>query len=154
MPENGVHDVPDHLEASHLEPLSRDECVLHLQARGVGRVGATVRGRPVIYPVNYAVHEDAIVFRTRRGGDLDLATAETVVAFEIDGADNLYHEGWCVLVVGRASHVSDPAEFSGLKSVCLSPWAGENRDCFVRISFDEVCGRHIHHRAPEVARRH
>ena len=71
--ENGVHDVPDPLEASHLEPLSRDECILRLQARGVGRVGATVRGRPVIYPVNYAVHEDAIVFRTRRGGELDLA---------------------------------------------------------------------------------
>jgi hypothetical protein len=146
-PEHEVHDVPDHFESIHLEHLSRDECILRLQARGVGRVGATVRGRPVIYPVNYAVHEDAIVFRTRRGGELDLATAEAVAAFEIDGADNLYHEGWCVLVVGRTCHVSDPAEFAGLKDVRLSPWAGEDRDCFVRISFDEVSGRNIHHRA-------
>ena len=145
--ENGVHDVPDPLEASHLEPLSRDECILRLQARGVGRVGATVRGRPVIYPVNYAVHEDAIVFRTRRGGELDLAANDAVAAFEIDGAHNLYHEGWCVLVVGRVSRVCDPAEFAGFKDVRLSPWAGENRDCFVRIPFDEVSGRYIHHRA-------
>ena len=146
-PEHEVHGVPDHFESIHLEPLSRDECILRLQAHGVGRIAVTVRGRPLIYPVNYAVHEDAIVIRTRSGGELDSATDDAVAAFEIDGTDILYHEGWCVLVVGRASHVSNPTDLAGFNGVRLSPWAGEDRDSFVRIPFDEVSGRHIHHRA-------
>ena len=136
--------------SDHLEALERDECVLRLQARGLGRVGATLRGRPIIYPVNYAVHDGAILFRTRCGGDLDASTLDAWVAFEIDGADNLYHEGWSVLVVGRASHVTKPSELANLTSVRLSPWADEDRYLVVRIPLDEVTGRHIHHRAPSV----
>lgn len=131
----------------HLEALERDECVLRLQARGLGRVGATLRGRPIVYPVNYALHDGAILFRTRRGGDLDASTLDRWAAFEIDDADNLYHEGWSVLVVGRASHVTDPSELASLTFVPLTPWADDDRHLVVRIPLHEVTGRHIHHRA-------
>jgi hypothetical protein len=131
----------------HLESLERPECLLRLQAHGVGRIGITIHGRPAIFPVNYVVHEDTIVLRTRGGGELATATDQVVVALEIDGFDTTYHEGWNVLVVGLATHVSDPIELSGLKGIRLSPWAGEDRDCLVRIALDEVTGRRLHHRA-------
>ena len=87
-----------------------------MKAHGVGRVGATLRGRPIVYPVNYAVHEGAVIISTRAGGDIDLATNDAWTALEIDGADSLYHEGWSVLVLGRATHVSDPDELARLES--------------------------------------
>ena len=101
----------------------------------------------MVYPVNYAVHDGAILFRTRRGGDLDASTLNRWVAFEIDEADNLYHEGWSVLVVGRGSHVTESSELASLTSVRLMPWADEDRCLVVRIPLHEVTGRHIHHRA-------
>ena len=131
--------------SDHLKVLDREECLRRLEAHGVGRIGAIVCGRPVVYPVNYAIYDGAIVFRTRRGGELDSATNGEVAAFEIDDVDHLYHEGWSVLVVGRCSPVNDVAELEGLSDVRLSPWADEKRDRFVRIPFDRVSGRHISH---------
>jgi uncharacterized protein len=133
----------------HLEVLGRIECVQLLRGQGVGRVAGTVEGRPVILPVNYAVVGGAVLVRARRGGDLNRITGNTVVAFEIDGTDSIYHEGWSVLVVGRSAHVTDPAELDGLKRLRLLPWAGEGRDLYIRIALDDVSGRRIHHSVPE-----
>lgn len=131
----------------HLEVLDRDECILRLVAHAVGRIAVTIGDRNVIYPVNYAVHEDAIVFRTRQAGGLAASSVNALVAFEIDGVDFVYHEGWSVLVTGRSSHVTDPNELDLLGRIPLAPWAGEHRDCFVRIPIDDISGRRIHHRA-------
>jgi nitroimidazol reductase NimA-like FMN-containing flavoprotein (pyridoxamine 5'-phosphate oxidase superfamily) len=133
----------------HLERIERDECLRLLKAQGVGRVGCTIRCRPVIYPVNYAVADDSIIFLTRRGGDLDGATEGTIVGFEIDSADFAYHEGWSVLVVGRSAHVSDPAALKRARDLTLGSWAGGDRDVMVRIVLDEVSGQRISHRAPD-----
>jgi hypothetical protein len=102
---------------------------------------------PAIYPVNYVIDGESIVFRTRRGTDLYAATYEAPAALEIDDTDAIYHEGWSVLVVGWASHVHDPREIARLTAARLTAWAGAT-DCFVKIELGEVTGRHIHHRAP------
>jgi DNA/RNA endonuclease YhcR with UshA esterase domain len=132
----------------HLEVIGREESLRLLEAHGVGRLGANAHCHPVVYPVNYTIVDGAIVFRTRKGGDLDQATGNTIVAFEIDSADFTYHEGWSVMVVGRSSHVCG----TGVLDVCeaaqrLLPWAGHERSVIVRIEFDEVSGRRISHRA-------
>ena len=136
---------------SHLEALSREECILRLQAHGIGRVSVVRAGRPAIYPVNYIVDGESVVFRTGRGSDLYKATFEAPAALEIDGTDAIYHEGWSVLVVGRASHVHDPLEIVRLSAARLTAWAGARRDCFVKIALEEVTGRHIHHRVRTTA---
>lgn len=131
----------------HLEPIGREECLRLLDAHGVGRISASVRSRPVIYPVNYAMADDSIIFLTRPGGDLDGATEGAVVAFEIDSANFAYHEGWSVLVVGRSAHVSDPSALERARGLSLMAWAGEERTVMVRIVLDQVSGRRISHRA-------
>jgi uncharacterized protein len=110
-------------DSDHFEALDRDECILRLKVHGFGRVGAILRERSIVYPVNYAVHEGAVVIRTRVGGDIELATDDAWVAFEIDGTDCLSHEGWSVLVVGRATHMNDPDELVSDKLIRLAPWA-------------------------------
>jgi nitroimidazol reductase NimA-like FMN-containing flavoprotein (pyridoxamine 5'-phosphate oxidase superfamily) len=133
---------------AHLEVMDRVECRQLLDGQGVGRIAGTVDGRPVILPINYVVFGDAVLVRARRGGALDRITRNIVVAFEIDGSDRVYHEGWSVLVVGRSAHVTDPAELERLQGLRLLPWAGEGRDLFIRIFLDDVTGRRIHHTEP------
>jgi nitroimidazol reductase NimA-like FMN-containing flavoprotein (pyridoxamine 5'-phosphate oxidase superfamily) len=125
--------------------LERTECLQLLERQGLGRVGGQVQGRPVIFPVNYALFDNTIWFRMRRDGDLDRATRDTDVAFEIDGVDRTYHEGWSVLVTGRCTHVSNPVQLDQLRSVPLLPWAGERRNLVARISLESVSGRRLHH---------
>jgi len=142
LPGRAVSPVP----GDHLVAIDRRECVRLLQtARGFGRIGATVHGRAVIYPVNFIVHRDTVLFRTRTGGELAEATNNVVVAFEVDQKEALYHEGWSVLVTGLATHVTEPTEIGQLSHLALTPWAGEARDCYVRIALDEISGRRISH---------
>ena len=130
-----------------LEELNRTECLRLLEAGRIGRIGITIDGRPVIYPVNYVVFEGNIYIMTRQGGDLHTASLEADIAFEVDGADALYHEGWSVLVIGECSPVTDQEELNRLTHLPLAPWAGEDRDLLLRMPIEEVSGRHIHHRA-------
>jgi hypothetical protein len=131
----------------HLEELARDECMLRLRARGVGRIGVAAPDGVAVFPVNYAVAEDAVIVRVRRGGVIDAATRDAVVALEIDHADSQYHEGWSVLVQGRCTQVDDPAELDALAQVPLEPWGDAARDVCLRIALDSVTGRTITHRA-------
>jgi uncharacterized protein len=132
--------------SAQLEELSQGECLLRLEANGVGRVAGVLDSRPYICPVNYVVHEGAIIFRTRIGSHLHKATLDSYAAFEIDSADFMYHEGWTVLVQGRSSHVVDPADVITLARVCAAPWVDDARDSFVRIRLDQVRGERISHR--------
>ncbi len=132
--------------SDHLESLGRDECIRRLKAQGVGRIGVQSHGRVAIFPVNYVVDHDSVVVRVRHDGGLDRSTDGTFVAFEIDHADNLSHEGWSVLVQGHCAHVGDPAELVALERLPLLPWGGPDRDLHLRIAMDSVSGRHIHHR--------
>jgi uncharacterized protein len=136
-------------QTEQAEEFSHSECILRLEADGVGRVAAILDCRPYICPVNYVLHEGAIVFRTRRGSHLHMATHDSYAALEIDRADFMYHEGWSVLVQGRSSHIVDPAEVIALARVCVAPWAGDAMDSFVQIRLDEVHGERIIHRPPD-----
>jgi nitroimidazol reductase NimA-like FMN-containing flavoprotein (pyridoxamine 5'-phosphate oxidase superfamily) len=137
---------PGH-QLEHLEEIGREECLHLLKAHGVGRVGANVRCRPIIYPVNYSLVDDSILFLIRPGSDLDRAIEGTILAFEIDSANFTYHEGWSVLVIGRSAHVSDPSALKRARGLSLMPWAGGERTSMVRIVLDDVSGRRISHRA-------
>ena len=84
-----------------LAAMQPDECLESLRNHHVGRVSVVVDGQPLIFPVNYAMEGRNVVFRTDAGTKLFGAGGKRV-AFEIDDADPLYHEGWSVLVVGIA----------------------------------------------------
>ena len=130
-------------ERGHLETLTRDECLAHLGKVSVGRLGVTIRALPVILPVNFVMHEGAIVLRSVPGSKLDAATADAVVAFEVDEHDPEGRWGWSVLVQGVAQEVTDPAELAVLRTLRITPWAfpaGEAQR-FLRIDTELVSGR-------------
>ena len=135
-----------------LEMMSSSECLQLLGSHGLGRLAVVVDERPLIFPVNYALHEGAVVFRTDAGTKLFGAAAGHDVAFEIDGADPLYHTGWSVLVVGTASEIVDAADLSRLSHLHLGHWCPGPTSHRVRIRPRATTRRRIplHH---ESARR-
>jgi nitroimidazol reductase NimA-like FMN-containing flavoprotein (pyridoxamine 5'-phosphate oxidase superfamily) len=126
-----------------LQHLSRADSLVLLSGESVGRVGVSIGALPAILPVNYAMLDDGIVFRTSPGTKLTAAVQEAIVAFEVDHGDENTRTGWSVLVVGRAHRISDGDMLARARALELRPWAAGDHDHFVRISLDVVTGRRI-----------
>ena len=131
------------IDVHELQLLNPSECEELLAQHSIGRVGISMAALPVVFPVNYAVLDGDIIIRTGEGTKLDAALAGAVVAFEIDDVDPIYHEGWSVLVQGRASVVSEPADIQRVERLPLRPWAPGGRDRIIRIPAEIVSGRRI-----------
>src|SRR5690606_8178231 len=123
--------------------LDRDECLRLIGAAGVGRVAVVDGGHPMIFPINYVLDEDEVLFRTAEGTKFDAAARGQVVAFEIDEADPIYHAGWSVVVTGRAHEVTDPERRARLDVGRLRPWAEGAKDRIVAVATERVTGRRI-----------
>jgi nitroimidazol reductase NimA-like FMN-containing flavoprotein (pyridoxamine 5'-phosphate oxidase superfamily) len=126
-----------------LRTLSPDECFGLLEPGGVGRVGFAAADGIMMLPVNFAVTRKTIVFRT--APDTLLAVyADGRVSFQADHLDEALHEGWSVLVHGRAHKVTDEREVKQLEvRTRLEPWAAGPRDVYVRITPTRISGRRI-----------
>ncbi|MEV5953111.1 pyridoxamine 5'-phosphate oxidase family protein [Streptomyces sp. NPDC051987] len=136
----GAGPAGQHPEISELSP---PECRTLLGSHGVGRLGVATPSGPVIVPVNYSVVDGTIVFRTADDTTPSMAQGHQV-AFEVDRIDDAYGEGWSVLVRGPASRVSETEEVRRLTAAVHSgPWAGGERDLWVRIEPSSVTGRRI-----------
>lgn len=128
-----------------LELLADEDCWQLLGSGQVGRVGVTMAALPVIFPVNYAVIDNTIVFRTSAGSKLAAAAREAVVAFEVDDYEHTDRSGWSVLAVGRAEIVHDLEVTAKVLAAGLEPWAEGRRTDLVRITPEFLSGRRIVH---------
>jgi nitroimidazol reductase NimA-like FMN-containing flavoprotein (pyridoxamine 5'-phosphate oxidase superfamily) len=132
-----------------MEELDEAECLRLISPGGIGRIAYAGRHGLTVLPVNYALHEGTIVFRTVHGSptDEDLRTgiedAEYKVAFEIDEVDVAGKEGWSVLVQGSAHHVSTAAERASVQEAGVEAWPGGGRDHFLRVIPTRITGRRI-----------
>jgi nitroimidazol reductase NimA-like FMN-containing flavoprotein (pyridoxamine 5'-phosphate oxidase superfamily) len=126
-----------------LRTLSPAECFGLLELGGIGRVGFAAADGIMMLPVNFAVTGKAIIFRTAPDTLLALY-ADGPVSFEVDYLDPALHEGWSVLVQGRARTVDDERVVQRLQDRArLQPWAGGARDVYVRIAPIRISGRCI-----------
>lgn len=136
-------------ETAHVDPrtglevLSREECLRLLGAHSLGRLAIVVGGRPVMFPVNYALDGSTIVFRTDEGTKLHGTVPEQEVAFEIDDVDRLYHTGWSVLAVGVGREVTDEADVARLGHLHLGLWSPGPKSHWIRIHPHAITGRRI-----------
>lgn len=128
-----------------IQELTAAECMRLLATVPVGRVGITIDALPAVLPVNFVIHEDAVVFRTVPGTKLDAATAGTVVAFEADAYESPPDPGgWSVLVRGVARELVDSDELTVARALPLESWAWDGEgDRFVKIEPTLVTGRRV-----------
>lgn len=143
----GDVDLPPGLGQAGRHPrfteLSIGECRDLLSTHGVGRLAVPTEQGPVIVPVNYGVVGDSIVFRTAPG-TVPSQAAGAQVAFEVDRIDGAFSQGWSVLVRGHARTVTDPDSVERLEEQAHStPWAGGQRDLWIRIDLLSITGRRI-----------
>jgi len=108
--------------AGELELLGEAECLALLTAHDVGRVAMIVDGRPVIYPVNYVVDENSIVFRTN--WPILAQASLALLAFQIDSVDVGRQSGWSLMVQGMGHDITDALDSASehLQAVPVSPW--------------------------------
>jgi uncharacterized protein len=137
--------TPDDLDPGHLDELDADECRKLLATQQIGRVGVIVGHYPLIFPVNYVLSRDAIIFRTAPGTKL-WASQQSNITFEVDELDSVHHSGWSVLVRGIGQEflpAHDPLLAAPAQAPGAAPWAPGERDHFVRILPDVITGRRI-----------
>src|SRR5215471_6339023 len=127
---------------SGLEVLDRAECLRLLASEPVGRVAVVVQARPMIFPVNYALDGESIVFRSDAGSKVSGATS-VVMSFEIDGVDEILHTGWSVVVNGVGHEVVDGTELARLRALELKPWASGPKTHWIRINPKTITGRRV-----------
>lgn len=125
-----------------LSELSPDECLRLLAGVPVGRVGLSVRAMPAVFPVNFALLDGEVVFRTVEGTKFHAAVAGAVLAFEADGYEPDGRSGWSVLVQGVSRVVTEPAELHRARQLTVESWAVDGAaDRIVRITSTFVSGR-------------
>ena len=136
--------VPGPTAPGHaLRTLSPAECFGLLEPGGIGRVGFASATGIMMLPVNFAVTGKVIIFRTAPDTLLALY-ANTQVSFEVDHLDEALHQGWSVLVQGRAHQVAEERAVQRLENTPhLQPWAGGARDVYVCIAPAQISGRCI-----------
>jgi nitroimidazol reductase NimA-like FMN-containing flavoprotein (pyridoxamine 5'-phosphate oxidase superfamily) len=130
--------------ATRLNPMPEDECLQLLGDHHLGRLAVVVDDQPLVFPINYALAGRQIVFRTDNGTKLYAADGHRV-AFEIDGANALYHDGWSVLVVGVAREETDPVRKRELAKLPLTPWIAGPKAHWMTIAGGAITGRRLVH---------
>jgi uncharacterized protein len=127
-----------------VEEIPVDECLELLRTHRVGRLAVATPDGPAIFPVNYAVGDDRVVFRTDQGTKLDSSTLRRV-AFEIDAFDADARTGWSVVVEGVGTEISDAidAESVKLQGLELHPFAPGPKEHLVEIHPRVISGRRI-----------
>ena len=132
------------MQGRTMEILDREECIRLMEGHpaGVGRV-ALAGPRPVIFPVNYAIDNGNIVFRTDAGTKFHAAVHKAFVAFEVDWVEPTWQTGWSVVVRGQAHLVTDPDELQRVRRLPLLPWAEGDKENFVSIETKLISGRRL-----------
>ncbi len=129
-----------------MQTLSKQECLGLLASVPIGRVALTLSALPVIFPVNYTLDGDSVVFGAMTGSNLSRATYGAIAAFQADSYDLADRSGWSVMAVGEVLHLSD-AETLGrleLEGELPEPWAiGQSAEQYFQIDLSGVSGHRI-----------
>lgn len=144
-PCDGEHGSVDanRYDSEGLVRLDEAECWAFLRAHRLGRIALIQYERPLIFPVNYAVDGDTVVFRTARGSKLTAAGREASVVFEVDDVDDDLRSGTSVLVHGTLDEISAPEDRALASSLSIDTWAPGERDHVVRVTPQWLTGRRV-----------
>jgi uncharacterized protein len=127
-----------------LEELSEAECMDYLAGAQVGRIALVIDGQPAIFPVNYIVDGEQVLYRTAEDSELSKAGL-TQVAFEVDHIDPTTRQGWSVLIQGRADDLDGAIDGTSqrLRRRTLHTWAPGTRDRLIVVRPSKITGRRL-----------
>jgi len=118
--------------------LSTEESWAFLAGEEIGRLAYRLADEVHITPVNFAVVDGRLVFRTAEGSKLLGVMMHKNVALEVDEFDRI--RATSVIVRGTARHLRD-VEADALADIALYPWVATEKYEFVSIEVEEITGR-------------
>jgi uncharacterized protein len=142
-PNDAAATVTEHQYVVNYEDLEESVCWRLVNRVVVGRVGFVFDGEPFVLPVNCAVVDGKIAFRTAGDSMLHTLGDGVRVAFEADHVDPVAESGWSVLVRGELWEVVDEDLRDRLVSAETHPWAPGPIDRWMIIVPSVVSGRSI-----------
>ncbi len=122
--------------------LTPEECREHLAVAELGRIVTNVGEVIDIFPVNYVLDGDEIVFRTAEGSKLLELTINDEVLFQVD--DHSETDAWSVVVRGTARRLETNDEVDRADRLPLRPWIPTLKHNYVSITPHELTGRAFH----------
>ncbi|WP_147103305.1 pyridoxamine 5'-phosphate oxidase family protein [Nesterenkonia populi] len=131
----------DHPNQNPVLTLAEDQSWQLLSTAELGRLVLVVSGRPDIFPVNFAVQDRTIVFRTAPGTKLAELTVNDQIVFEADAV--LPEEGWSVIVRGTAEQLQTSDELAAAEALGLETIVPTVKEHYVRVTPTEITGRHF-----------
>lgn len=136
--------TPDDRRKGSIVELPEDECLALLETTTVGRIAFVDAEGQQLVPINFALIDGAIYFRTLHDGFLSsLAGGHDDVAFGVDYQD-VFRVGWNVTVRGSAHEAEDRATINTVLSHSrLQPWAGGVRPLVIKITPASIAGRRV-----------
>jgi len=127
-----------------LHELTAAQCQELIAAGGVGRFLFVQEGRgPVAIPVNFKMDGDDVIFRTSGDSAIAEGIHRQPVSFDVDQLDDALGEGWSVLLTGKANVITGATEINRVQALGIKPWAGGDREVYVRLSPSAITGRRI-----------
>jgi nitroimidazol reductase NimA-like FMN-containing flavoprotein (pyridoxamine 5'-phosphate oxidase superfamily) len=133
-------------ETGGVVALDESACWERLGGQQLGRIVTRVGDAIDIFPVNFVVDEQSILFRTAEGSKLFELTVDDRVLFEVD--DHTDTDAWSVIMRGRASRLESSADVARADTLGLAPWIPTLKYNYVRVTPTAVSGRAFT-RAPE-----
>lgn len=118
--------------------LTLEECWEMLRRHELGRLAFHLADEVHITPVNYAVDEDTLLFRTAEGSKLLAVVMNADVAFEIDEHDE--HTACSVILRGNAELLDEHSAHRA-ENLPLRPWVENPKYNVVEITPTEISGR-------------
>ncbi len=131
-----------------IEELSVDECWKLLEKDGVGRLATaatdpdTGEAAPDIFPINFHVFEERILFRTAPGSKLVDLTDQPIVAFQTDGHRG--HRHWSVVARGIARRMMFDSDIQESGILNLHSTLPTEKWNYVRIEVETITGIRFH----------
>jgi len=126
------------MNGSPVTVLTDEECWELLRTHELGRLGFHLLEQVHVVPINYAVDESTLLFRTAEGSKLLAVVMHGDVVFEVDDHDE--DTAWSVIVRGSAQLLDEHEEHRA-DNLPLRPWVDNPKYNVVEITPTEVTGR-------------
>ena len=130
--------------------LSAEDCWALLEAEEFGRLAYRLVDEVHVVPINYAVDDGSLLFRTASGGKLLAAALSSDVALEIDWHDD--RAAWSVVARGHLRRLSED-EAHRLDEIDRRSWVPTLKYDVVELAPDVVTGRRFRLPRPEPGHR-
>lgn len=131
-------------QQARMDDLTHEQCLALLGRNSFGRLAVVEEGQPDVFPVNYSLDGERIIFCSGAGTKLDHASLDRV-AFEVDEIDLAHQHACSVVVRGTAREFTDAIDEASERERTLAPptWFPALDTHWIRIVPRSISGRQI-----------